>query len=60
MDQDFAIQTDRKINSNRLNIVIQDYKRKTYLLIDNSLPADIISVKEYNKINYYKDQEIET
>ena len=31
---DFAIQTDRKIKSNKPDIVVKDYKRKTFFLID--------------------------
>ena len=40
-----AIQTDRKIKSNR-----PDIKRKTCLLIDMAIPTDNnITVKEYKK-----------
>ena len=40
--------------------MLKDYKRKTFLLIDMSVPTDNnISVKEYNKISEYKDEEIE-
>ena len=31
---DFAIETDRKIKRNRPDLVVKDYKRKTYFLID--------------------------
>ena len=39
--RDFAIQTDRKIQTNRPDIAVKDYKRKTCFLIDMSLPIDI-------------------
>ena len=46
--------------SNRLEIVVKDYKRKTCLLIDMSIPTyNNISIKEYNKISEHKDLEIE-
>ena len=42
------------------DIVVKNYKRKTYLLINMSVPTDNnISVKEYNEISNYKDQETE-
>ena len=56
----FVIQTDRKINRNWLFIVVNNYKRKTYLLIDMAVPTDNkISIKEYNKTSKYKEMEIE-
>ena len=48
----FAIQTDKNIRSNRPDIVVKDYKRKTCLLFDM-----LTSVKEYNKISKCKDLE---
>ena len=51
----FSIQTDWKIKSNRLNIEVKNYKKKTCLLIDMSaLTDDKISVQEYHKISKYK------
>ena len=44
-----AIQTDRKIKNNRPDLVVKDYKRKTCLLIDISVPTDNLSVKEYDE-----------
>ena len=44
-----AIQTDRKIKRNRPDLVVKDYKRKTCLLIDMSVPTDNLSVKEYDE-----------
>ena len=39
-----------KVKTNRLDIVIKNYKRKICLLIDMSNPTDNnISVKEYSK-----------
>ena len=44
---DFAIQTDRKIKSHRPDIVIKEYKRKAWVLIDMSGPTNNnISVKK--------------
>ena len=41
--------------------MVKDYERTICLLIDMSVATDDnISVKEYNKISKYKDQEIET
>ena len=60
---DIAIWTDRKIKSNRLDIVVKDYKIKTCLLIDMLVSRDNnIPVKEYDKIseNKYLEIEIET
>ena len=49
-----------KIKTNRQDIVIKDYKRKIYLLIDMSVSTDNkISVKEYNEISKYKHLEID-
>ena len=50
------MRTDGKIKSKRPDIVVKDYKRKTCILIDMSVPTDNnTSVKEYNKISKYKD-----
>ena len=35
-----AIQTDGKIKRNTEDTVVKDYKRKTYLLIDMSVPTN--------------------
>ena len=52
---DFAIQNDRKIKRNRPDLVVKDYKRKTYL-IDMVIPTDNnILIKEYYKISKYKE-----
>ena len=51
---------DLKIKSNRPDIVVKDYKRKTYIQIDMSVPTDNnISVKEYHKISKYNNLKIE-
>ena len=43
-----------------INIVVKDYKGKIYRLIDMSIQSEnSISVKEYNKINKFKNLEIE-
>ena len=57
---DFSIQTDRKILANRPDIVIQDKKKQTALLLDISIPSDKnTSLKTYEKLSKYKDLEIE-
>ena len=49
-----------KNKDNIPDIGVKNYKRKTYFLIDMSVPTDNnITVKEFNKINKFKDQEIE-
>ena len=57
---DFPIKTDRTIQANRPDIVIKNYKSKTCLLIDMTIPTDRnISVKEFDKLSKYKDLQIE-
>ncbi|XP_063585357.1 uncharacterized protein LOC134762740 [Penaeus indicus] len=57
---DFSIHTDRTIQTNRPNIIIKDFKEKTCLLIDTSVPCDQnIAHKEFDKLSKYKDLEIE-
>ena len=57
---DFPINTDRTIQANRPDIVIKDYKSRTCLLIDMTIPTDRnISVKEFDKLSKYKDLQIE-
>ena len=52
--------TDRKILANRPDVVIQDRKSKTCMLIDVSVPDDKNTLlKEAEKISKYKDLEIE-
>uniref|UniRef100_A0A0L8I5I6 Uncharacterized protein n=1 Tax=Octopus bimaculoides TaxID=37653 RepID=A0A0L8I5I6_OCTBM len=56
----FLIQTDRKIDSNRPEIVIKDYNRGTCLLIEMSVLHDQnVSRKECGKLSHYKDLQIE-
>ena len=48
------------IKSNKPDTVVKDFKRKTCLQIDMSVPTDNdFSAKEYNKISKYKDFERE-
>ena len=57
---DFQINTDRTIQANRPDIVIKDYKSRTCLLIDMTIPTDRnISVKEFDTLSKYKDLQIE-
>ena len=54
------INTDRTIKANRPDIVIKDYKSKTCLLNDMTIPTDRkISVKEFDKLSKYEDLQIE-
>ena len=39
--------------------MVKDYKRKTCLPIDMLKPTDNISIKEYYRMNKYKDLKIE-
>ena len=61
---DFAILTDKKTKSNKINVVVKDYKRRTCQFTDMSVLTDnkeyiTDSKKEYDKINKYKDFKIE-
>ena len=57
---DFPIRTNRTIQANRPDIIVKDFKEKTCLLIDMSIPTDQnIPAKEFDKLNKYKDLEIE-
>ena len=54
------IQTDREIQANRPDIVIQDKQEKSCLLINMSIPTEKkTSVKVTEKLSRYKDLEIE-
>lgn len=54
------MQTDRTIQVNRPNIVVQIHIHKTCLIIDITIPDDCnISVKAFVKLNKNKDLEIE-
>ena len=57
---DFPIRTDRTIQANEPDIIVKDFKEKTCLLIDMSIPTDQNSpAKEFEKLSKYKDLEIE-
>jgi hypothetical protein len=54
------IQTDRTIPSNKPDIVIRDYEKRTCMLLDVSIPGDRnVIQKEAEKILKYKDLTIE-
>uniref|UniRef100_A0A0L8FXY1 Uncharacterized protein n=1 Tax=Octopus bimaculoides TaxID=37653 RepID=A0A0L8FXY1_OCTBM len=56
----FTIQTDRKIDANRPDIILKDFRQKSCLLIDMTVAIDInVSAKTYQKLSKYKDLEIE-
>ena len=57
---DFSINTDRKIEANRLDITIKNFEENACIMIDVTVPADKnISLKEFQKLSKYKDLEIE-
>ena len=57
---DFTIRTDRTIQANQPDTIVKDFKEKTCLLIDMSIPTDQnILAKEFDKLSKYKDMEIE-
>ena len=56
---DFAVHTDRKVDVNRPDIVIKDFKERTYIMLDVTVPVDKnISLKEFDKLSKYKKLEI--
>ena len=57
---DFYIQTDKRVTSNRPDIVIMDKKEKSLKLIDVSIPNDMnIVSKRIEKIEKYANLSIE-
>lgn len=56
----FPIQTDRRIDANKPDIVVKDFKEGTCLLIDMTCPQESnVSRKEFKKLATYKDVQIE-
>ena len=56
----FPIRTDRTIQANRPDIIVKDFKEKTCLLINMSIPTDQnVPAKELDKLSKYKDLEKE-
>ena len=57
---DFTVQTDRKIDANRPDIIIKNHEERTCIMMDVPVPSDQnISLKEFPKLSKYKDLEIE-
>ena len=57
---DFIVQTDRKIDANRLDIKIRNHEERTCIMMDLVVPSDQnISLKEFQKLSKYEDREIE-
>ena len=57
---DFSIQTEAKINHNKLDILLVDKKKKTCFIIDVACPFDTrIGKKEREKVEYYTDLKYE-
>ena len=56
---DFTVQTDRKIDANRLDIVIKNHEERTCIILDVAAASgQKISLKEFRKLSKYKDLEI--
>ena len=57
---DFTVQTDRKVDANRLDIITKNHEERTCIMMDVAVPSDEnISLKEFQKFSKYKDLEIE-
>ena len=57
---DFSIQTEKRIEHKKPDIVVLDKKQKLYLIIDVACPFDTrIKKKEQEKIEYYNDLKYE-
>ena len=57
---DFSIQTEKRIEHNKPDIVVLDKKQKLCLIIDVACPFDTrIKKKEQEKIEYYNDLKYE-
>lgn len=57
---DTQVQTDRAITANKPNIVVQNKKQKTCIIIDVAIPSDYnIIQKEVEKKLKYKDLQIQ-
>ena len=51
---------DRKIDANRLDIIMKNHEERTCVVMDVAVPSDQnISLKEFQKLSKYKDLEIE-
>jgi hypothetical protein len=54
------VQTDRTIPNNKLDIIVRDDEKRTWMLIDVAIPGDRNEIKkEAEKILKYKDLTIE-
>ena len=57
---DLSVHTDRKIDANRLDIIIKNHEERTCIMMRVVVPSDQnISLKEFQKLSKYKDLEIE-
>ena len=57
---DLTINTNRKIEANRPDITIKNFKENTCIIIDVTVPADNnISLKEFQKLSNKKILQIE-
>ena len=55
----FTVQTDRKIDANRLDIVIKNHEERTCIILDVAVASgQNISLKEFRNLSKYKDLEI--
>ena len=56
----YTVHTNRKIDANRLDIIIKNHEERTCIMMDVAVPSDEnISLKEFQKLSKYKDLEIE-
>ena len=59
--QDFTVQTDRKIDANRSDILIKNHEEQTCIMIDVAVPSDQnISLKEFQKVEVTKMWKLKT
>ena len=56
---DFTVHKDRKIDANRLDIIIKNREERTYIMMDVAVLSDQnISLKEFQRLSKYKDVDI--
>ena len=56
---DFTVHKDRKIDANRLDIIIKNREERTYIMMDVAVLSDQnISLKEFQRHSKYKDVDI--
>ena len=57
---DFTVPTNRKIDANRPDMIIENHEERNCIMMDMSVPSDQrILFKEFQKLSKYIDLEIE-